>query len=197
MKKIILCLLILLLTGCGVETKVIDKANGNSKTYLFFKDFNPNNYYVELWDRNNNKNDDTKIIMARDDDEYYYEIDGSSKMINIWKDGKLYTIDPQMKNYNVAESPVTDYSIGVLPNDMASLRISGYETGEQKVYGKNYIYEKYTYDNEETTYYFDGDDLVYIRYEGIQRKVFFKYNLMDEPDTSLFKIPDDYLEITY
>ena len=197
MKKIILCLLILLLAGCGVETKVIDKANGNSKTYLFFKDFNPNNYYVELWDRNNNKNDDTKIIMARDDDEYYYEIDGSSKMINIWKDGKLYTIDPQMKNYNVAESPVTDYSIGVLPNDMASLRISGYETGEEKVYGKNYIYEKYTYDNEETTYYFDGDDLVYIRYEGIQRKVFFKYNLMDESDASLFKIPDDYLEITY
>lgn len=197
MKKIVLCLLILLLAGCGVETKVIDKANGNSKTYLFFKDFNPNNYYVELWDRNNNKNDDTKIIMARDDDEYYYEIDGSSKMINIWKDGKLYTIDPQMKNYNVAESPVTDYSIGVLPNDMASLRISGYETGEEKVYGKNYIYEKYTYDNEETTYYFDGDDLVYIRYEGIQRKVFFKYNLMDEPDASLFKIPDDYLEITY
>ena len=46
-------------------------------------------------------------------------------------------------------------------------------------------------------YYFDGDDLVYIRYEGIQRKVFFKYNLMDEPDASLFKIPDDYLEITY
>ena len=129
MKKIVLCLLILLLAGCGVETKVIDKANGDSKTYLFFKDFNPNNYYVELWDRNNNKNDDTKIIMARADDEYYYEIDGSSKMINIWKDGKLYTIDPQMKNFNVMESPVTDYSIGVLPNDMASLRILGYETG--------------------------------------------------------------------
>ena len=68
MKKILLFLFVLLLVGCGVETKVIDKANGDSKTYLFFKDFNPNNYYVELWDRNVNKNDDTKIIMARDGD---------------------------------------------------------------------------------------------------------------------------------
>ena len=119
-------------------------------------------------------------------------------MINIWKDGKLYTIDPQMKNYNVAESPVTDYSIGVLPNDMASLRISGYETGEEKVYGKNYIYEKYTYDNEETTYYFDGDDLVYIKHKGLQNTVFFRYNLTkDKVSSKLFEIPKDYLEITY
>ena len=151
-KKIILCLFALFLVGCGVETQVIDKANGDSKTYLFFKDFDPNNYYVELWDRNNHKNDDTKIIMARSDSKYYYEINGSSQMINIWKDGKMYTIDPQMKNYNVVDSPVTDYAFGVLPNDMTTLKVSGYETGEEKVYGKNYIYEKYTHDNGETNF---------------------------------------------
>ena len=49
-KKVVLCLFALLLVGCGVETKVIDEANGDSKTYLFFKNFDPNNYYVELWD---------------------------------------------------------------------------------------------------------------------------------------------------
>ena len=197
-KKIILCLFALFLVGCGVEMQVIDKANGDSKTYLFFKDFDPNNYYVELWDRNNHKNDDTKIIMARSDSKYYYEINGSSQMVNIWKDGKMYTIDPQMKNYNVVDSPVTDYAFGVLPNDMTTLKVSGYETGEEKVYGKNYIYEKYTHDNGETTYYFDGDDLVYIRYNGSEKNVFFKYNLMkDNENLELFEVPDDYLEITY
>lgn len=197
-KKIILCLLALFLVGCGVETQVIDKANGDSKTYLFFKDFDPNNYYVELWDRNNLKNDDTKIIMAQSDDKYYYEINGVSQMINIWKDGKMYTLDGQMKNYNVVDEPVTDYAFGVLPNDMTTLKVSGYETGEEKVYGKKYIYEKYTHDNGETTYYFDGDDLIYIRYIGPDKNVFFKYNLRkNKVDSSLFEVPDDYLEITY
>ena len=197
-KKIVLCLFALLLVGCGVETEVIDKANGDSKTYLFFKDFDPNNYYVELWDRNNNKNDDTKIIMARSDDKYYYEIDGSTQMIVIQKDGYMYTLDPQMKNYNKVESPIVDYAYGVLPNDMVTLRVAGYETGEEKVYGKRYIYEKYTNNNDETTYYFDGDDLGYIRYKSPQKTVFFKYNLTkDKVNSTLFEIPDDYLEITY
>lgn len=197
-KKFVLCLLALLLVGCGVETQVIDKANGDSKTYLFFKDFDPSNYYVELWDRNNNKNDDTKIIMARSGDKYYYEINGSSEMIVIQKDGYMYTLDPQMKNYNRVESPIEDYAYGVLPNDMTTLKVSGYETGEEKVYGKKYIYEKYTNDNDESTYYFDGDDLVYIRYKGVQKNVFFKYNLKkDKVDEDLFNVPDGYLEITY
>ena len=197
-KKFVLCLLALLLVGCGVETQVIDKANGDSKTYLFFKDFDPNNYYVELWDRNNNKNDDTKIIMARSGDKYYYEINGSSEMIVIQKDGYMYTLDPQMKNYNKVESPVEDYAYGVLPSDMRSLRVSGYETGEEEVYGKKYIYEKYTNNSDESTYYFDGDDLVYIRYDGALKNVFFKYNLRkDKVDDELFEIPDGYLEITY
>lgn len=197
-KKFVLCLLALLLVGCGVETQVIDKANGDSKTYLFFKDFDPSNYYVELWDRNNNKNDDTKIIMARSGDKYYYEINGSSEMIVIQKDGYMYTLDPQMKNYNRVESPIEDYAYGVLPNDMTTLKVSGYETGEERVYGKKYIYEKYTNDNDESTYYFDGDDLVYIRYKGVQKNVFFKYNLKkDKVDEDLFNVPDGYLEITY
>lgn len=197
-KKFVLCLLALLLVGCGVETQVIDKANGDSKTYLFFKDFDPSNYYVELWDRNNNKNDDTKIIMARSGDKYYYEINGSSEMIVIQKDGYMYTLDSQMKNYNRVESPIEDYAYGVLPNDMTTLKVSGYETGEEKVYGKKYIYEKYTNDNDESTYYFDGDDLVYIRHKGVQKNVFFKYNLKkDKVDEDLFNVPDGYLEITY
>ena len=197
-KKIVLCLFALLLVGCGVETRTIDKASGDSKTYLFFKDFDPNNYYVELFDRNNNKNDDTKIIMARSGDKYYYEIDGTSNMIVISKDGYNYTLDAQMKSYNKVEGPVTDYSYGVLPHDMKALRTEGYETGEEKVYGKNYIYEKYKLDNDETTYYFSGDDLVYIKHKNIQSTVFFRFNLTkDKASSKLFEIPDDYLEITY
>ena len=197
-KKIILGLFVLLLVGCGVETKVIDKANGDSKTYLFFKDFDPNNYYVELFDRNVNKNDSTKIIIARSGDKYYYEIKGVSDMINIWKDGYTYTIDVQMKSYSKAKEPAEDYAHGILPSDMKALRSEGYETGEEKVYGKKYIYEKYTRENEETTYYFDGDDLVYIRYKDILQSLLYRFNLTkDKASSKLFEIPKDYLEITY
>lgn len=198
MRKFVLCLLTLILVGCGVETRVIKEADGDSKTYLFFKDFDPNNYYVELWDRNVNKNDDTKIIMARSDDEYYYEIDGANNMINIWKDGYLYTIDNQLKNYSKQESIIMDYSLGILPNDIKGLRTKGYETGEEKVYGKNYIYEKYSFDDGETTYYFSGKKLIYIKYEGIQSTLLYRFNLTkDKVSSNLFEIPDDYLEMTY
>ena len=197
-KKIIICVFTLLLVGCGMETQTIDKANGDSKTYLFFKDLDPNNYYLELWDRNNSKNDDTKIIMARKGDEYYYEMDGVINVINIWKDGYVYNIDGQMKNYNKQESAVKDYSHGILPNDIKGLRTKGYETGEEKIYGKKYIYEKYVYDNEQSTYYFSGDDLVYIKYQGIQITLFYRFNLMQgKADDDLFKVPDGYLEVTY
>lgn len=197
-KKIVLCLFTLLLVGCGVETEVINKANGDSKTYLFFKDFDPNNYYIELFDRNNNKNDDTKIIIARNEDNYYYEINGSTQMIIIQKDGYVYTIDPQMKNYSKVEKPVTDYAYGIIPYDFISLKTKGYETGEEKVYGKSYIYEKYTNNTEETTYYFKGDKLVYIKYKGLQNTLFYKFNLTkDKASSKLFDIPEGYLEMTY
>ena len=92
LKKVLLIVLVLF-CGCSKSLKT---DSGYSRTYLFFKDFDTNNYYVSFYDRNVSVDDKTKINMARSSDNYFYEIDGFENRIIIQKDGFRYTVN----NYN-------------------------------------------------------------------------------------------------
>ena len=202
MKKLLVLLVLglFLVTGCDSEPQQIERANGDSLTYLFFKDkYEESKYYFEFLDRNTAKNDSTKIIMARKDDDYYYEINGSSNMIIIQKDGIRYTLDSSMKTY-FKEDIVTveDFSLGILPSNMDDLKTKGYETGKEKILNQNLRYERYTYDTYTSTYYFKGDDLVYIKEVTPLKTVILKYSdYKDSFKKRLFDIPDSYTEMTY
>lgn len=202
MKKLLVLLVLglFLVTGCDSEPQQIERANGDSLTYLFFKDkYEESKYYFEFLDRNTAKNDSTKIIMARKDDDYYYEINGSSNMIIIQKDGIRYTLDSSMKTY-FKEDIVTveDFSLGILPSNMDDLKTKGYETGKEKILNQNLRYERYTYDTYTSTYYFKGDDLVYIKEVTSLKTVILKYSdYKDSFKKRLFDIPDSYTEMTY
>ena len=202
MKKLLVLLVLglFLVTGCDSEPQQIERANGDSLTYLFFKDkYEESKYYFEFLDRNTAKNDSTKIIMARKDDDYYYEINGSSNMIIIQKDGIRYTLDSSMKTY-FKEDIVTveDFSLGILPSNMDDLKIKGYETGKEKILDQNLRYERYTYDTYTSTYYFKGDNLVYIKEVTPLKTVILKYSdYKDSFKKRLFDIPDSYTEMTY
>lgn len=202
MKKLLVLLVLglFLVTGCDSEPQQIERANGDSLTYLFFKDkYEESKYYFEFLDRNTAKNDSTKIIMARNDDNYYYEINGSSNMIIIQKGGIRYTLDSSMKTY-FKEDIVTfeDFSLGILPSNMDDLKTKGYETGKEKILDQNLRYERYTYDTYTSTYYFKGDDLVYIKEVTPLKTVILKYcDYKDSFKKRLFDIPDSYTEMTY
>lgn len=202
MKKLLVLLVLglFLVTGCDSEPQQIERANGDSLTYLFFKDkYEESKYYFEFLDRNTAKNDSTKIIMARKDDDYYYEINGSSNMIIIQKDGIRYTLDSSMKTY-FKEDIVTveDFSLGILPSNMDDLKTKGYETGKEKILDQNLRYERYTYDTYTSTYYFKGDDLVYIKEVTPLKTVILKYSdYKNSFKKRLFDIPDSYTEMTY
>ena len=202
MKKLLVLLVLglFLVTGCDSDPQQIERANGDSLTYLFFKDkYEESKYYFEFLDRNTAKNDSTKIIMARKDDDYYYEINGSSNMIIIQKDGIRYTLDSSMKTY-FKEDIVTveDFSLGILPSNMDDLKTKGYETGKEKILDQNLRYERYTYDTYTSTYYFKGDDLVYIKEVTPLKTVILKYSdYKDSFKKRLFDIPDSYTEMTY
>lgn len=202
MKKLLVLLVLglFLVTGCDSEPQQIERANGDSLTYLFFKDkYEESKYYFEFLDRNTAKNDSTKIIMARKDDDYYYEINGSSNMIIIQKDGIRYTLDSSMKTY-FKEDIVTveDFSLGILPSNMDDLKTKGYETGKEKILDQNLRYERYTYDTYTSTYYFKGDNLVYIKEVTPLKTVILKYSdYKNSFKKRLFDIPDSYTEMTY
>ena len=202
MKKLLVLLVLglFLVTGCDSEPQQIERANGDSLTYLFFKDkYEESKYYFEFLDRNTAKNDSTKIIMARNDDKYYYEINGSSNMIVIQKDGIRYTLDSRMKTYFKEDIVVVeDFSLGILPSNMDDLKTKGYETGKEKILDQNLRYERYTYDTYTSTYYFKGDDLVYIKEVTPLKTVVLKYSdCKDSFKKRLFDIPDSYTEMTY
>ena len=89
-----------------------------------------------------------------------------------------------------------------------------YISGKEYIEGKEYYYEEYSnitsflillddYDEEvvKTRFYFDGDDIVYIKnIAKINGKIddeILKTNLKYEANDSLFEIPEDYSEMEF
>lgn len=192
MKKWLCLFLILCLFGCSSD-KVLVKS-GNSKTYAFFKDFDKNHYCVSFFDRNSTKSDDTKIVMARDEDKYYYEVTSMNHQKIIQKDGFKYTILDN--GYYMEESELYDYSHGILP-DISKLKDSKYKTGYKKLFGIRYLFEEYTDDKEVTTYFFEGNNLIYINYSSVLQDILLKFDKFSKVDSKIFEIDDDLLLLSY
>lgn len=196
MKKII-PLICLLLIGCTAQNKVISKANGDSKTYNTFKNIDENNYCLELFDRNTNKNDSTKIILAKKSSASLYEINGTINQTTIQKNGYKYVFDNIQKTYTKEKiNKQVDNSIGLIPKNINKLKTAGYETGKTKIFNKNLIYEKYVNKDEETTYYFNANKLIYIRYKTFDKILLYKFDKLSKPKSSMFKLKN-YQLITY
>lgn len=191
-KKIIIILLLFFLFGCVQK----ERLSNSSKTYLFFKNFDVNHYYVSFFDRNVSKNDDTKINIARDNDKYYYEVDGQVKTIIIQKNGICFTISGG--GYYKKEKDVFDYSLGIIPSNIDDLKKLDYKTGKESVFGKKYVYEKYIFDKNEVIYYYRGSKLIYIKYKSFERTGLLRFNFMkDEFDNDIFNAYEKYDEIVF
>lgn len=195
-RKILLLCFIFLLAGCFNDSQVMNQ-NGKSRSYLFFKDFNFEHYYVSFWDRNTSINDDSLIIMARDNDKYYYEFDGYEKNIIIQKEGLRYNINFDRREYYKEDKDLEDFAFGILPSDLEILK-KKYKSGREKIFKKSYYFEKYKIGKNETTYYFNGNKLVYIRYKSIENIVLLKFNEYKENFSSeIFDINSEFNEVTY
>lgn len=201
MKKIIyIFMIIMLFTGCSSKPITVEKSNGDSKAYLFLKDkYNPDKYYFEFYDRNISSNDKAKIIMARDDNKYYYSINGDNDIAIIQKDGFKYTVDFKLKSYSkVLEKNIMDNSFGILPRNMEEFKTLGYIKGKERIFNQSLEYEKYDYGNIETTYYFKGKNLVYIKCKQPTKTITLKYiNYKKKVSDKLFDVPKKYVEMTY
>lgn len=198
-KKIICIICVIMCFGCSAnKVEKVKKSNGDSKTYKFFQKLNTENYYMTFYDRNSSKNDDTKITIAKSKDKYYYEIDGSSKAIIIQKDGYKYNVDYDNQTYSKLKSEITDYSLGIIPQNIDKLKTEGYEKGKQKIYGTEYEYEKYKLVAGTSLYYYRGNKLIYIEYQNAQRTVMLKFDLFkNDFDENIFEIYDGFTEIAF
>lgn len=198
MKKIFLIILLLFCFGCSNRVISVKKANGDSLTYLFFKDFDVNNYYVSFYDRNVAKNDDTMIVYARCDDMYLYEYKGKNSQKIIQMNGFKYTINENLNTFFKEESKLEDYSYGVLPNDLEKLEVMGYKTGKAKVFGVSYVFEEYKLKGVVSTYYFKGKKLIYVKTDLVSGSSLIKFDSMKNRfSKKIFDISDNYMEMSY
>lgn len=196
MKKVLILLLIIITFGCSSsKVEKIEKANGEAKTYKFFKNINVKHYYISFWDRNISINDDTEVIFARDNDKYYYEIKGENNQKIIQKEGIRYTINDY--GYLKEEKEIEDYSKGIIPKNIEKLKTQGYKRGKEKVYNKYYTFEEYINGKEKTTYYY-GKNLSYIKYSSIEREVMLKFKeIKYDFSDKIFEIDKSLMEIAY
>lgn len=103
------------------------------------------------------------------------------------KDSKSYSLDTET-NYN-ADSEVE--SIVDTTADYSSFT----EDGIENIDGTDYIFEKFSKDGSEQVFYYLPDGK--LQKLGSNGEVAdFTIDLLDEPDESCFKIPDDYTEIS-
>ncbi|MBQ9011055.1 MAG: hypothetical protein IJ093_00185 [Bacilli bacterium] len=196
MKKILLVLLIITLTGCSPHETSVTNPNGNSKTYKFFKqkNYNHNQYTLIL------TNDSQKITIIKKDKQIYYELSSNKvKQIIIEKEGKKYTLNNDNKTYTIEDIVnYDDFAKGYLPESLNSLKNKKYKKATIFNFLSKYVYEKYTYSEGETIYYFKRNKLVKIENKTPLTKNKVKViNLSTKVDKSKFNVPKEYQEIIY
>lgn len=194
MKKILLFLIIFLLSGCN-DANIIENPNGKSLTYKYFneKKYNGTNYNIKL------KTEKSVIVINKAKNDVFYKITGSMDLIILEKNSIRYNFDTNNKTYSAkAIMKQENYTYGILPVDMKTLKNQKYKTGKKRLNGHKYIFETYKYDDVEITYYFDNKELIFINKKTNTEDLLYK---LLEFDTSVekveYKIPDDYVEITY
>ena len=192
MKKIIALVICLLLTGCTNQEQTIISPNGDSKTYKFFDkvNYDPEKYTLIIANTSQN------ITIIKDKNKIYYEL---PDQIIIEKENKKYTLNKENKTYTT-ENIISydDYGKGYLPESLEILKNQNYKMGSKWHWLTKYIYEKYSYKEGTTTYYFKKDKLVKIINETAltENEIIFK-QLTTKIDQNKFKIPKTYQEITY
>lgn len=150
--------------------------------------------------------EDNKITIARSGDKGYKEtvINGKNTKY-IVNEGNTYLLKEDSKKYYQYDNNVMILS--EITGFLEELKDQEYEKGKEKINGKNYQYEEFSgcqdflinnklYTNNEsnakTRFYYNGNELVYIKtIIGDQEEVA-RVNIQYSVDDNLFNIPSDY-----
>ena len=208
MKKkiiIIVSIIVVILLIAGIVFFALSKNNEDttSKLAKVYNDLKTNQTYtftIQNGDKYkysfSKKNGQTSIENYTGDGNY------STTLI---KDGNTYLLIHNDKEYYVYANNESDSNI--VEEQFAFLENVAYETGKEKINGKNYKYEEYsnfsyfiTSTNKDidesqikTRLYFDKDKLVYMK-TMVEGEPYLSVNITHDVNDNLFAIPSDYAE---
>lgn len=140
----------------------------------------------------------TTIEMSVYNDKVYMDtqIPGIMSMTMIIDGEKGYLIDKPSKTYSFDSETTYDADSEVESVVDTTADYSSFtEDGIENIDGTDYIFEKFSIDGSESTFYYSPDGK--LRKVGSDGQLMdMTMDLLDEPDESCFEIPEDYTEIT-
>lgn len=173
------------------STKIVKLYNelSNEQSFSFTTTIDENN--KEIYAKNNNT--------AYTDTIY----DGEESKFII-RDGNSYLLRDSDKIYYTYQNNEVD--LNKVLEQLNEIKDSELAEGKEEIEGKNYDYEEYsgitnfaiklTDDNNsedvKTRFYFDGNDLVYIKTIIGNNQELLSVEISNDVDSSLFEIPEDY-----
>ena len=196
----IIILIIYAVTNIGAESESKDENRlvniyermTQNETYSITFQLNDNNRYTVY-----RKGDVANI------DTY----DDGNHTAHIVKDGNTYLLIYEMKQYYIYQNNSSELT--ELTNELNEIIQSQEpETGKEKIDGVNYRYEEYkgvsyflmntdeevSEENTNTRFYFDDDNLKYIKTTTGDKSELISVNISYDVDDSVFDIPSDFQE---
>ena len=172
-----------------------------------------NNYYEKLKNTSSYSftswlDDQNNVKYSKNNNESYNETTYQGKNTKyIVKNGNTYLVKDSEKVYYTYENNETDlYAIEM---QIADIKENEASSGKEKIEGKQYKYEEFkgifnfyigninaNDDNTKTRFYFDGDNLAYIKTivdENTEQLL--KIEFSETVDNKLFNIPTNYKEM--
>ena len=153
-------------------------------------------------------NDNNKYTVSRKGDVANIDTYNDGKhTTDIIKDGNTYLLMYNTKKYYTYQNNVTE--LGKLSNQLNEIiQSQNPEKGQEKMDGKNYRYEEYkgvsdflmntdediSEENANTKFYFDGDDLEYIKTIIGDTSELIRVDVSYDVDDNTFEIPSDFQE---
>ena len=186
-----------------ITNNASENDNENKLANMYEKMMQNETYSITFQLSDNNKYTVSRKSDVANIDTY----NNGSHTTNIIKDGNTYLLMYNTKRYYIYQNNVT--GLGELSNELNEIIQSQEpEKGKEKIDGDNYRYEEYkgvseflmntdeniSEEDTNTRFYFDGDDLKYIRTIMGDKSELISVDVSYDVNDSIFEIPSDFQE---
>lgn len=188
---------------------VVNNTNGssnnqtkNSEVSKLYETLQANNVFsFEL-----SLDEENTMYYAKSNDMAYIDTVFNGKETKyLVRDGNTYLLVEDTKTYYTYSN--NSLELNKVTKQLGELKELEYETGRERINNESYSYEEYfgatdfamgdfkeESEDVKTRFYFDGEELAYIKTIEGDKEELLKVNISYDVDQNLFKIPSDYGE---
>ena len=200
---VILAIIIVALIVYVVTKTETESASKNRLSNMFEKMVQNQTYSITF-----SLNDNNRYTVSRKGDVANIDTyNDGSHTTNMIRDGNTYLLMYNTKKYYTYQNNAT--GLGELSNQLnETIQSQEPEKGQEQINGNNYRYEEYkgisyflmntdeeiSEEDTNTRFYFDGDDLEYIRTIMGDKSELISVDVSYDADDNIFEIPSDFQE---